>query len=165
VIKLEVKTNWINEYWINEINENWINALSFVCLGIFSALLYGQFFFIFGKIRLLAIVWHVFHAKWRKNKQVRIRASGVASSIIFLGGRIHIFVFCIINFFWNWLFLRSVNTNIWICPPPPHLSLSSWLRHWYVLYGYELDKKNVSQNRIFSPLCLIKTVHNKRKNN
>jgi hypothetical protein len=35
------------------------------------------------------------------------------------GGRanIHIFVFCIINFFWNRLFLWSVNTNIWIFAP------------------------------------------------
>jgi hypothetical protein len=36
------------------------------------------------------------------------------------GGHIYIFVFCIINFFWNRLFLRSVNTNIWICPRPPN---------------------------------------------
>jgi hypothetical protein len=27
-------------------------------------------------------------------------------------------VFCVINFFWK-LSLRSVNTNIWTCPPPP----------------------------------------------
>ena len=35
-------------------------------------------------------------------------------------GRAHIqiFVLCIINFFWNRLFLQSVNTNIWICAPP-----------------------------------------------
>jgi hypothetical protein len=31
------------------------------------------YFFIFVKIRLLAVEWHVFHAKWRKNKQVRVR--------------------------------------------------------------------------------------------
>ena len=30
-------------------------------------------FFIFVTIRLLAVEWHVFHAKWRKNKQVRGR--------------------------------------------------------------------------------------------
>jgi hypothetical protein len=41
------------------------------------------------------------------------------------GDHIHIFVFCIINFFWNRLFLRSVNTNIWICPPPPLIDLST----------------------------------------
>ena len=34
------------------------------------------------------------------------------------GAHIHIFVLCIINFFWNRLVLRSVNTNIWICAPP-----------------------------------------------
>ena len=34
------------------------------------------------------------------------------------GAHIHIFVLCIINFFWNRLFLQSVNTNIWICAPP-----------------------------------------------
>jgi hypothetical protein len=33
------------------------------------------------------------------------------------GAHIHIFMFCIINFFWNWLFLWSVNTNIWVSPP------------------------------------------------
>ena len=43
----------------------------------------------------------------------------VASSIIG-GAFIHIFVFCIIHFFWNRLFLQSVNTNIWIMPPPPN---------------------------------------------
>ena len=53
--------------------------------------------------------------------------SSVTSSIIG-GGHIHIFVFCVINFLWNWLFLRSV--NIWMhMPPPPQLS--SWLRHCY----------------------------------
>jgi hypothetical protein len=35
------------------------------------------------------------------------------------GAHIHIFVFCFINFFWNQLFLWYVNTNIWICAPPP----------------------------------------------
>jgi hypothetical protein len=34
---------------------------------------YEQLVFIFGKIRLLAIEWHAFHAKWRKNKHVRGR--------------------------------------------------------------------------------------------
>jgi hypothetical protein len=34
------------------------------------------------------------------------------------GADIHIFVFCPINFFWNRLFLQSVNTNIWISDPP-----------------------------------------------
>jgi hypothetical protein len=38
------------------------------------------------------------------------------------GDHIHIFVFCIINLFWNRLFLRSVNTNIWIWSPP-HFSI------------------------------------------
>jgi hypothetical protein len=27
---------------------------------------YEQIFFIFGKIRLLANEWHIFHAKWKK---------------------------------------------------------------------------------------------------
>jgi hypothetical protein len=44
------------------------------------------------------------------------------------GPNIHIFVFFLINLFWNQLFLRSVNTNIWILPPLPQLS--SLLRHW-----------------------------------
>jgi hypothetical protein len=34
---------------------------------------YERDFFIFGKIRLLAVEWHVFHAKGIKNKQVRLR--------------------------------------------------------------------------------------------
>jgi hypothetical protein len=37
--------------------------------------------------------------------------------------RIDIFVFCITNFIWNQLFWRSVNTNIWIWPPPPIIDL------------------------------------------
>jgi hypothetical protein len=45
------------------------------------------------------------------------------------GAHIHIFVFCVINFFWNRLFLWSVNMNRWIWAPPPH-QLSSLLRHW-----------------------------------
>jgi hypothetical protein len=32
-----------------------------------------NFSFIFENIRLSAVEWHVFHAKWRKNKQVRVR--------------------------------------------------------------------------------------------
>ena len=36
------------------------------------------------------------------------------------GAHIHIFVFCIINFFWNRLFLRYRWTRIYeYCPPPP----------------------------------------------
>ena len=38
------------------------------------------------------------------------------------GGHIHIFVFCVINFFWNLLFLRSGNMNIWIWAPPPPIN-------------------------------------------
>ena len=45
-----------------------------------------------------------------------VRTSGVERSII-EGVDIHIFVFCVINPFWNVLFLRSVNTNIWIWTP------------------------------------------------
>ena len=45
-----------------------------------------------------------------------VRTSGVERSII-EGVDIHIFVFCVINLFWNVLFLRSVNTNIWIWTP------------------------------------------------
>jgi hypothetical protein len=33
------------------------------------------------------------------------------------GADIHIFVICPINFFWNRLFLQSVNKNIWISAP------------------------------------------------
>ena len=53
------------------------------------------------------------------------------------GAHIHIFVFCFINFFWNRLFLWYVNTNIWICAPPPQLLF--WLRHWYVFYNTLCD--------------------------
>jgi hypothetical protein len=34
---------------------------------------YERDFFIFGKIRLLAVEWYVLHAKWIKNKRVRVR--------------------------------------------------------------------------------------------
>jgi hypothetical protein len=47
-------------------------------------------------------------------------SNAVARTIIGRGAHIHIFVFCFINFFWNQLFLWYVNTNIWICPPPPN---------------------------------------------
>ena len=63
-------------------------------------------------------------SKYRKDA---LSSSGVASSISGLG-TYSIFVFCI-NFLWNWLFLRYVNTNIWICPPPSPTHLSSWLHH------------------------------------
>ena len=43
--------------------------------------------------------------------------SGVASVDNWRGEYSYI-IFCIINFFWNWLFLRSVNTNVWIFAPP-----------------------------------------------
>jgi hypothetical protein len=36
------------------------------------------------------------------------------------GAHIHIFVFCVINFFSDRLFLWSVNMNIWIWASPPH---------------------------------------------
>ena len=62
-----------------------------------------------------------------KIKDLCISTSGAASVIIGGGVNIHIFVFCIINFFWNPLFLWSVNTNIWIFAPP---QLSRWRRHW-----------------------------------
>ena len=38
------------------------------------------------------------------------------------GADIHIFLFSI-NFFWNRLFLQSVNTNIWISAPTPIINL------------------------------------------
>ena len=48
------------------------------------------------------------------------------------GDHIHTFVFCIINLFWNRLFLRSVNTNIWIWSPPTYRSFDAYgqLPHW-----------------------------------
>jgi hypothetical protein len=47
------------------------------------------------------------------------------------GAHIHVFVFCVINFFWNRLFLWSVNTNIWIwAPPPPIIELD--VRHCFL---------------------------------
>ena len=42
--------------------------------------------------------------------------SGAARTIIG-AANIHICAFCLINFFWNRLFLQSVNTNIWIFAP------------------------------------------------
>ena len=52
---------------------------------------------------------------WFTNRGCRRSISG--------GAHIHIFMLCIINFFWNRLFLQSVNTSIWICAPPPQLSI------------------------------------------
>lgn len=37
--------------------------------------------------------------------------------LIIDGASVHMFVFGVINFFWNRLLLQSVNTNIWICAP------------------------------------------------
>jgi hypothetical protein len=58
------------------------------------------------------------------------RGAGIS---IIGGADIHIFVFCPINFFWNRLFLQSVNTNIWISAPaiidiPAPLFMSYWIR-------------------------------------
>jgi hypothetical protein len=47
---------------------------------------------------------------------MRIEEIYVIQSIIGVAD-IHIFVFCPINFFWNRLFLQSVNANIWISAP------------------------------------------------
>jgi hypothetical protein len=58
----------------------------------------------------------------------------------FIYSYIHIFVFCVINFFSNRLFLWSVNTNIWIWRPPSQLS--SLLQHC----------KNFAKNDTFSSL-------------
>jgi hypothetical protein len=53
--------------------------------------------------------------------KVRVCVYRGAEITIIGGADIHIFVFCPINFFWNRLFLQSVNTNTWIsAPPPPH---------------------------------------------
>jgi hypothetical protein len=53
--------------------------------------------------------------------QVCLGSRAVPSTII--GGvYIHIFVFCPMDFFWERLFLRYVNMNIWIYTPPPQLS-------------------------------------------
>ena len=49
------------------------------------------------------------------------------------GGPYHIFRFWLINFFWNWLLLRFVNSNIWIWTPSvtdlPQ-SLCGWIIYW-----------------------------------
>jgi hypothetical protein len=66
------------------------------------------------------------------------------------GANIHIFVFCIINFFWNRLSLWSVNTNIWIFAPPPQLS--SWRRHCLYLAGTELDVRRLAGIQAIQPL-------------
>jgi hypothetical protein len=49
------------------------------------------------------------HMIWHETRGAGISIIG--------GADIHIFVFCPINFFWNRLFLQSVNTNIWISAP------------------------------------------------
>ena len=54
------------------------------------------------------------------------------------GAHIHIFLFCVINLFWNRLFLWSVNTKIWIwAPPPPIIELATALYGmvWYGMVG------------------------------
>lgn len=43
------------------------------------------------------------------------------------GANTHIFVFCIIKFFWNQLLLQTVKTNIWICA----LQLSIYHDPWF----------------------------------
>jgi hypothetical protein len=59
-------------------------------------------------------------------ERLKTQTSGVANLDNWGGGgNIHIFVFCIINFFWNQLFLRSVNTNIWILPPSPIIEFAT----------------------------------------
>ena len=47
---------------------------------------------------------------------VQNQNTGAARTIIG-EANIHICAFCLINFFWNRLFLQSVNTNIWIFAP------------------------------------------------
>ena len=89
-----------------------VSVLAHVALRMLSAItLASQWHFLANKHAVLAGC----SAFWPVNC---ILFSGVASSIIGGGGHINIFVFCVINFFWNRLFLRSVNMNIWIWPPP-----------------------------------------------
>jgi hypothetical protein len=71
---------------------------------------------------------------------------------------IHIFVFCFINLFWNQLFLWYVNTNIWICAPPPIIVLA--IRHWRYLWFYAPTKdKNTtvrfSENNVLTDVKCI----------
>jgi hypothetical protein len=85
------------------------------------------------------------HEKYKQN-------SAVASSIIGGGGGsdIHIFVFCVINFFWNRLFLWSVNTNIWISAPP---QLSSLLRHWSRTSTFRAKALHLAPNFATKGIC------------
>ena len=65
--------------------------------------------------------------------------------IVGKGAGIHIFVFCIINFFWNRLFLQSVNTNKWICPSPFPQSLAApAVRSPFILSPQVVNKRRPS---------------------
>jgi hypothetical protein len=54
-----------------------------------------------------------------------------------------------------------------------HIRKDQAFSYWMICFSCQVEKKyactrpikNVSQNCIFSPLCLIKTMHNKRKSN
>ena len=68
--------------------------------------MYFQNYFANRSIKLESFTSHLQHS----------RPSGAARAIIGWAN-IHICAFCLINFFWNRLFLQSVNTNIWIFAP------------------------------------------------
>ena len=72
---------------------------------------------------------------------IAIRTGAKLRTLKFGGGRgrvnIHIFVFCLTNFFWNQLFFSSFqkklvgqNTNIWIFTRPNNALVSPWIRSW-----------------------------------
>ena len=99
------------------------------------------------------------------------------------GVHIHIFVFCIIHFFWNRLFLQFVNTNIWIWAPPiielathmAQIALAYWLLNglifFYILVQHSFHSEPVNLGRnIFDVILMrnlrrIKYLHWKISNN
>jgi hypothetical protein len=51
------------------------------------------------------------------------------------GDHIHIFVFCIINLFWNRLFLKGLWTRIYeYAPPPTYRSFDTYASHRRLKY-------------------------------
>ena len=95
---------------------------------------------------------------------VVIVPSGAARTIIG-GANIHICAFCPINFFWNRLFLQSVNTNVWIFAssiivlPAPLIVPGLRLFHFGPLFGCIRDLKIVvySKRLTSDTLFAIKT--------
>ena len=100
-------------------------------------------FFLTVPGRFLTCAWfksRLRHIYPLESKQTRAVASSIIGS-----PDIHIFVFCTINFFWNWLLLWCVNTNIWISapPPPPIIELATALTEPRVHQYFIITAKNI----------------------